>query len=174
MASHHRWMSDWSWESTVCVPVFACLRASVRVASHILHACNVCWSQVNAFPLSSPWCLPACLPAGPGDRWMNGFPSTSVHSHTHAGVIESQAGVSKRWPRVSILLITILFKFYDALARSFSLSLRPWQGEKENEGRMWGMEGGERFNGCGSGCRVITCLNDQPYLALLLTLAPSA
>lgn len=70
---------------------------------------------------------------------MNGFPSTSVHSHTRAGVIESQAGVSERWPRVSILLITILLRFYDALSLFLSLSL-PVR-DKERRKMSGGCEG---------------------------------
>lgn len=54
------------------------VRASVFVregehaeASHIRHACNVCWSQVNAFPPSPLWCLLARWPWGLLDEWLS-------------------------------------------------------------------------------------------------------
>ena len=84
----------------------------------------------------------------------------------HAGVIESRAGVSERGPRVSILLITILFQFYDALSVP----------DKERK-QMRGGGGSEteHVNGGGSSCRVITWLNDQRSLSQSrATLAPSA
>lgn len=63
-------------------PVFACLRASVRVASHILHACNVCRSQVNAFPppVHPDACLPACWPWGSLDEWLSLHICTLPHT----------------------------------------------------------------------------------------------
>lgn len=100
----------------------------------------------------------------------------SPHLYTptrHAGVIESWAGVSERWPRVSILLITILLELYEAL--SLSLGLSPSlslplcvrdKGRKQMRRGCEGVrvEGGEHINGRGSSCRVITWLNDQRVL----------
>lgn len=100
----------------------------------IRHACNVCWSQVTAS--APPWCSlahpPARWPWGSLDEWL------SLHICTpprHGGVIESLAGVSERWPGVSILLITIPPEFYDAPSLSVTRAESKWAQDVGGGGR---------------------------------------
>lgn len=150
-------------ECSPCVRVFCvCLREREHMRGRLPFVMHVMRVPVpgECVP-SQPTLMLACPLALGITGWM-AFPPHLYTPTRHAGVIESLAGVSERWPRVSILLITIPPEFYDA--RSLTLSHRPWRGEKANERRMW------RLGGCiscrVSCCGVITWLNDPQYLSL--------